>query len=387
MSQLPLAGLRVISFEHFGAAPYATLLLATMGAEVIRVEPPGGEAGRGTGAPETLDGGNSLYFQAYNLSKKSIVLDMKAPEDRAVFHGLVETAHVVVNNLRGSVAAELGLDYKSLKHLNPAIVCGHISAYGRENSRRDRPGFDFLMQAEAGLMSMTGEPGTPPARVGVSMIDNMTGALLAFGLTSALHGAQRSGTGCDVDAALFDTALHNLTYQGAWYLNEGILTGQLPRSAHPANTPCQTFRTADGWIYVACMADHFWRRLCVTLERPDLADDQRFNTPAQRLDNRDALTIALDAHFITHSSAVWVEKLGAEVPAAPVYGIGEALDNPFVAEAGMIAELDHPTRERFRVLAPPLRIDGQRPPLYVAPTLGEHAEALRREVSGSATSD
>ena len=373
---LPLAGVKVVSFEQFGAAPYATMFLADFGAEVLKVEMPEGDFARRT-APLTLGEGDSLYFQSMNLNKKSVVIDLGDAGDRDFFEELVAVSDVVVNNLRGTAPAKLGLDYAALGRTRPSIVCGHISAFGRDNSRADRPGYDFLMQAEAGLMSLTGEPGGPPGRIGVSMIDYMTGMMLAFGVVSALHGARRTGRGTDVDACLFDSALHQLGYQGAWYLNEAIVTGRTPRSAHPSNTPVQLFRTADGWVYVACMTEKFWRLLVEAIGRPELSRDPRFATQETRLANRDALTVELDGAFGSASTAGWVARLGASVPIAPVYDLAEALENPFLAEIGMIREVAHPFRGSMRVLSNPLRIGGARVPQVAAPALGEHTAQVR----------
>lgn len=376
---LPLHGVRVISFEQFGAAPYATMFLADFGAEVLKVEMPEGDFARRT-APLTLGEGDSLYFQSMNLNKKSIVIDLREDGDRAFFEELVAVSDVVVNNLRGTAAAKLGLDYAALGRIRPSIVCGHISAFGRDNSRADRPGYDFLMQAEAGLMSLTGEPGGPPSRIGVSMIDYMTGMMLAFGVAAALTGARRTGRGTDVDACLFDTALHQLGYQGAWYLNESIVTGRTPRSAHPSNTPVQLFRTADGWVYVACMTEKFWRLLVEAIGQADLCDDPRFATQEARLANREALTDALDAAFGKAATDVWVARLGAIVPIAPVYDLAQALENPFLAETGMIGEVAHPRRGAIRTLSNPIRVGGARLPQTCAPALGEHTAATRAEL-------
>lgn len=382
MSNLPLQGVRVISFEHFGAGPFCTMMLASFGAEVIRVESAAGEHSRGIGTPETIFDGDSFYFQTFNHNKKCIVLDLRDNADRAVFHELVGTAQVVVNNLRGSLPAKIGLDYASLKALNPAVVCGHISAYGRDNSRADRPGFDFLMQAEAGLMSLTGEPGAPPARLGVSIIDHMTGLMLAFGIASALLQTRETGIGCDIDAALFDTALHNLTYQGSWFLNAGVVTRQIPRSAHPTNTPGQLFKTADGWVFTGCMTDRFWVTLCSAIGREDLLADSRLQQNAGRLAARDELTATLDKTFMQHSSAEWIERLGNLVPIAPVLSIDDALSTPFVLEeAEMVRAVNHPTQKDMRLIAPPLRINGKRPPQRAGPRLDEQGDALRAEVA------
>lgn len=385
MSSLPLTGLRIISFEQYGAAPYATMFLADFGAEVIKVEGGEGDYARQTG-PRTLGEGDSLYFQCFNLNKRSLVLDVKDEADRALLHALVRKSHAVVNNLRGSLPARLGLDYAALKAVNPAIVCGHISAYGRSGSRADWPGYDFLMQAEAGIMSLTGEPGSPPARVGLSMIDYMTGMMMAFGLVSAIRKAEREGEGCDVDVSLFDTALHQLAYQGTWYLNEGLVTERVARSAHPSSVPVQLYPTADGWIYICCMNQKFWEILVGIIARPELAADPRYAAMADRTANRDALTDELDTVFRQKSTAAWMDALKGQIPAAPVEGLADAIDNPFVAESGMVREVPHPSGRTLRVFANPLRIDGQRLAQAAAPALdadgpdlrGHHAAATGR---------
>lgn len=368
---LPLSGVRVLTVEQFGAAPYATMFLADFGAEVIKIEQPGGDFARHT-TPLSLGENDSLYFQSFNLNKKSVVMDLAREDDRASFVELAKNADVVINNLRGTQAAKFGLDYASLSPVNPAVVCGHITAYGRNNSRAGRPGFDFLMQAEAGLMSMTGEPDAAPARAGVSIIDYMAGMMLAYGVVAALHRSRQTGTGGDIDACLFDTALHQLAYQASWYLNDGFETKRAPRSAHPTNTPTQLFRTRDGWVYVAAMTDKFWAKLCDALGHSELVEDVRFATRDLRLQNRAALTTELDGLFAARGTQAWVEMLGDTVPLAPVLGLGEALDAAFVHETEMIDQLDHPMRPALRTLANPLRVDGKRLPRKRAPALGEH---------------
>ena len=366
---LPLSGLRVISFEQFGAAPYATMFMADFGADVLKVELPEGDFARRT-PPLTLGDMDSLYFQSMNLNKKSVVLDLR--HDRERFHELLSGADAVVNNLRGSAPSKLGLDYEHLKEFNPAIVCGHISAYGRDNSRRERPGYDFLMQAEAGLMSMTGSPAGPPERMGVSIIDYMTGMMLAYGVVAALLAAKKTGVGTDIDASLFDTALHQLGYQGAWYLNEGMKTGRLERSAHPSNTPVQLYKTQDGWIYVAAMTDKFWLLLLERIDRDDLKSDDRFSSAEARLFNRSELTRVLDSIFETRCTSEWISKLGNYVPAAPVLDMDQALDNDFVRETQMINTIPHKDRGTIRVLSNPIKVGGARLPQRAGPVLGEH---------------
>jgi crotonobetainyl-CoA:carnitine CoA-transferase CaiB-like acyl-CoA transferase len=217
------------------------------------------------------------------------------------------------------------------------------------------------MQAETGLMDLTGEPGGAPCRFGTSIIDCMTGMTGAAALLACVLRAKRTGKGCDVDASLFDVALHQLTYMGTWYLNEGEAPTRQPRSAHYSLTPVQTFKTADGWIFVMCMTERFWSELLEGLARRDLASDERFATQAARLEHRAALTEVLDNEFRRRRTAEWLEALSGRVPVAPINDVREALDSSFAASTGMVCETPHPARPGFRVLAMPVKIDGERP--------------------------
>ncbi|MBI1404803.1 MAG: CoA transferase [Caulobacter sp.] len=373
----PLEGIRVLTLEHFGAGPYATLLMAELGAEVIKVESLslGGDASRPTG-PYLLGEHDSQYFQTFSRHKKSVGLDIKV--ERAAFEGLVKTADAVVNNLRGDQPARLGLTYEALKGANPAIVCGSLSAYGRGNSREAWPGYDYPMQAECGLMSLTGEPDGPPARMGVSIIDFMSGSTFAFAVVSALLSAKTTGVGCDVDVSLFDVALHQLSYPAIWAMNEGHPATRLPNGAHPSLAPVQRVKTADGYGQLMCMTQKFWLELCALTGRDDLAADPRFATLADRRANLPALTAAIDALFMTRTSADWMALLGGRVPFGPVNDVFQALDNPFVAEVALRDTVAHPDApDGLRMLAAPIRIDGQRMPGARSPKLGEHtAEVL-----------
>ena len=374
MNAKPLAGIRVLTLEQFGAGPYGTMFLAELGAEVIKIEPPEGDPSRQVG-PHRLGKDDSQYFQAWNLGKKSVVLDIKSAEGRRQFEALVTSADCVVNNLRGTQPAKLGIDYESLKHLKPTIVCLHISAYGRSGERADWPGYDFLMQAEAGLMELTGDPDGAPTRVGVSLIDSMSGLTGIVGLLSCLLRARGTGRGCDVETCLFDVALHQLTYPGTWYLNEGDISPRVPRSAHLALAPVQTFPTRDGWIFVMCMTQKFWLSLVEVMGRQGLLNDPRFADPNTRAVNRAALTDALDPTFRTRTTAEWLALFNGLLPASPVYRLDQALDSPFVRAAGMVSDVPHPTKGRLRVIANPLRIDGERPAQAACSPLG--ADTIR----------
>jgi crotonobetainyl-CoA:carnitine CoA-transferase CaiB-like acyl-CoA transferase len=364
----PLEGIRILAVEHFGAAPYGTMFLAGLGAEVIKVEnaAAGGDASRHVG-PRFLGEDDSEYFQCLNLWKKSVSLDLNKDKDK--FRALVAHADAVVNNLRGDVPARLGLDYKTLSGINPRLVCLHVSAYGRDNERAAWPGYDFLMQAESGLMDLTGEPEGAPSRFGTSIIDFSTGMIGAAALLACILRAKATGKGCDVDASLFDTALHQLNYMGTWYLNGGEAHSRQPRSAHYSLTPVQTFPTADGWIFVMCMKDTFWRSLCDALSRADLAGDARYATMAARLENRAALTAILDREFRRKTTADWLKALSGRVPVGPVNDLRQALDSAFVAATGMVQSIDHPNKRGLRVLTLPVKIDGERPRAVAAEPL------------------
>lgn len=387
---LPLAGFRILSAEQYGAGPYGTQFLAQLGAEVIKIEPPhkagpngkmagGGDTARAVG-PHFLEPGESVYFHAFNLNKRSLTLDLNAAEGQAILHRLVASSHAVANNLRGDLPARLGLTYADLAHLNPAIVCVHLSAYGRDNARAKWPGYDYLMQAEAGFCALTGDPDGEPQRMGLSMVDFMTGTHMSIALLAALVDAQRSGQGRDMDVDLLSSAVHQMSYPALWYLNEADVTQRTPRSAHPTATPSQMVKAADGWLFVMCQLPKFWDILCQRIDRPDLAADPRFATNPDRLANRAALTALLDAHFGTAPMAHWQALLAGHVPVAPVYDLDAALDNPWLQTIGMVESVDHPARAGMRVLGTPIKVDGQRPSNRAGPRLGADSDAILDEL-------
>jgi crotonobetainyl-CoA:carnitine CoA-transferase CaiB-like acyl-CoA transferase len=374
----PLIGVRIVSIEQFGAAPYGSMFLADLGAEVIKVENPatGGDPARKTG-PYLLGETDSEYFQTWNMNKKSVMLDLRTDEGRAGLERLILQSEVVLNNLRGDLPAKMGLDYKTLSKLKPSIVCVHLSAYGRDNERASWPGYDYLMQAEAGLMHLTGEPDSPPTRIGApSMIDHTTGLTAMVGLLSALIHARATGEGCDVDTCLFDAALHQLGYAAIWYLNEGHVPARQTRSAHFSVAPVQTFPTADGWIFVMCLTDKFWQALLSVLKRQDLAADPRFAMQSARAINREALTNALDGEFRCHPTKHWMSVLAGVLPIAPVFDLEQALESPFLQANGAISHVPHPDRPDMRVLANPIKINGQRLSQRVCSSPGADNETI-----------
>ena len=374
---LPLAGIRVLASEQYGAGPYGTMFLAQLGADVIKLEPPkGGDSARATG-PYFLGADDSLFYQTFNLNKRSLSLDLRTPAGQEVLHRLVATADAVTNNARGDLPAKLGLDYAALGKVKPGIVCVHASAYGRTGERASWPGYDYLMQAEAGFLSVTGEPDAPPTRFGLSLVDFITGTMLGLATLTGLTEARATGAGRDFDIALLDAALHQTSYPAFWYLNRGAITTRSPRSAHPSVTPSQIFRTADGWIFVMAQQPKFWLLLVEGLDARHLIDDPRFATTAARLTHRDDLTVILDGIFLQHPTRHWLDRLGGRVPVAPVNDLAQALDSS--ATADMIATVAHASGD-LRVLANPIRLDGVRVPLSAAPALGADTDALLAEI-------
>ena len=378
---LPLKGVRVLAVEQYGAGPFGTMFLADQGAEVIKIENhnDGGDMSRAVG-PHFFTPGDSEFFHSFNRNKKSLTLDLSRTEGKAVLYDLVRTADALASNLRGDVPAKLGLVYDELKAYNPKIVCAHLSAYGRSGPRANWPGFDYLMQAEAGYFSLTGEPGTPPTRFGLSIVDLMTGLGLAYALLAALTSARATGAGRDIDVSLFDMALHNLNYLATWYLNDGAVTGRLPRSAHPALTPCQLYRTRDGWIYIMCNKEKFWPALCEKIGHPEWSEDVRFRLFADRLRQRDLLTEMLDRELEQRTTTEWLQCFAGAVPAAPINDLKQALENPFVAERGGLQSFPHPAKGSYRMVAPPVRCEEEQSPARPAPALGEHTETLLQEI-------
>ena len=379
---LPLSGIRIVSVEQYGAGPFATLHLADLGAEVIKIENfhEGGDMGRAVG-PLFFAPGDSYFHEAFNRNKRSLGLDLKHAKGQEIFRKLVEGSDAVFDNLRGDLPAKLGITYAQLANVNPRIVCVHLSAYGRSGSRASWPGFDYLMQAEAGYLSLTGEPDGPPARFGLSMIDMMTGTTAAMALLAGLVEARSTGRGRDLDVSLFDVAMHNLGYVATWYLNAGVVTNREPRSSHPSLTPSQLYRTKDGWLFLMCNKEKFWPALAEALGKPEWSTDPDYATFAARLKNRERITAELDAVLMTATTEEWMSRLRGKVPIAPVYDVRQALDNPFVAEQQLVLDFEHAEHGNIRGVASPVRVDGgDTHPRRAAPRLGEDTDALLEEL-------
>lgn len=379
---LPLEGVRILTISQYGAGPWTTLHLADLGAEVIKIEDPttGGDIARYV--PPYVGEQDSIYFQSFNRNKKSVTLNLKDPRGKKIFHELVRDADAVFNNLRGDVPARLGIDYPGLRDVNPQIVCCSLSSFGRDNSRSTEPGYDYIIQAYAGWMSLTGEPDGPPAKSGLSMVDFSAGLVAAFGMVSAILKARETGIGCDVDVSLFDTAISELTYVGAWHLSRGYEPKRVAHSGHPSQVPAQIFQTADGYIAIMCAKEKFWVRLCETLEHPELAEDPRFLRFADRLENREIITPILDELFATRTTADWLARMRGKLPCGPVNDMAAALQDPLVEENELIVEVDHPEFGPVRQLATATMINGERRSHQRAPSLGEHTEEILKDSLG-----
>lgn len=382
----PLEGLRIIAFSQFGAGPFAMLQLADLGAEIIKIEDPttGGDVGRYV--PPFRDGTDSLYYQAFNRNNRSVTLNLRVPAARDVLHDLARVSDGAFNNLRGDQPERLGLTFGHLRQVNPRVVCCSLSGFGMTGPRRAEPGYDYLFQAYAGFMSLTGDPSTPPAKSGVSIVDLAGGYAAALGMMAGIHQARLTGQGCDVDVSLFDTALSMLSYLASFALNGGYQPERLPDSAHPTLYPSQVFATSDGYVVVTVMKEKFWPLLCAALEREELVADPRFVDFDARLIHRDDLLPILKDAFRTRTTGEWLSRLVGRVPCAPVNSIEQALTDPQVAARGMIVETENVTFGRMRHVATSIKVPGnERDTHHAAPGLGADTDSVLRECLGYPT--
>ena len=383
----PLSSLKIISFEQYGAGPWGTMHLADMGAEIIKVEDPstGGDIARHV--PPYTSGDDSLYFQSFNRNKKSITLDMRHEESVSILHRLVKSVDGVFNNLRGDIPSKLGLDYESLGPVNPSIVCCSLSAFGNTGSRSSEPGYDYVMQAYAGWMSITGDPESPPQKAGLSLVDYSAGVLASLGMMGAIFRARESGIGCNVELSLFDNAISHLSYIGTWALTSGYEPRRWPDSAHPSQVPSQSLPTSDGWIVVMCAKEHFFRELLDVLGLTKLENDSRFQSFSGRLENRQELSSILKEVTVTKTTSEWINLMKGRVPCGPVNTVQQALADHQVEEDDMIIESEHPTLGSVRHIAGPIKFrDGITYTHTSSPSLGEHTSQVLRDYA-EATGD
>jgi crotonobetainyl-CoA:carnitine CoA-transferase CaiB-like acyl-CoA transferase len=374
-----------VAVEQYGAGPFGTMYLADLGAEVIKVEDPatGGDVSRYI--PPGQSGADSLFFEAFNRSKRSISLDLKSVAGREVLERLVVRADAVFSNLRGDQPERLRIRYRDLAPVNPRIVCVALTGYGSAPGQALLPGYDALVQAESGWAALTGGPDDPPTKSGLSLADYICGLTAMVGLLAGLRDADRTGIGRDVDTNLYDSALAMLSYPATWFLSSGFETRRLPLSAHPSVVPFQFFRTADGYVAVACPKERFFRDLVRVMGLDDLAADERFGSFAARGRHRDEVLERLGARFAELTTQRWLDMLRSVVPIAPVRSMAEALDVDELSGRGMLAEYEDETFGRVRSVGLPLHVGRFEPTYRAGPSLGQDTEAILAELGYSAS--
>jgi crotonobetainyl-CoA:carnitine CoA-transferase CaiB-like acyl-CoA transferase len=389
MSQ-PLEGIRVLDLTHVLAGPFCTQILGDLGAEVIKIERPGvGDPTRRM-PPHTMKD-QSLYFMALNRNKKSLTLDLKAPEGKEIFYELTRKADVVMNNFTPGTMEKLGLGYEELKKVNPKIIWASVTGYGQTGPYRERPSYDIIVQAMGGAMSYTGEPGKPPVRCGIP-IGDLGGAVFAvIGILSALVSRSITGEGRMVDISMLDVQIALHTYRAKYY----FVAGEVPQpvgTAHVSNVPLRAYRTKDSALVIEAYIDHFFRNLCKNMGLEHLADDPRFSTRAGRLKNREELDRILEEAFLTKTTEEWLERfVKLEVPAGPINTVDKAVADPQVLSRNMVVEIDSPHVGKTRDVGCPVKVSGVDQIRYVhPPALGEHTERILMDYlgySGSKISD
>ena len=366
----PLAGMRVLEVGHILAGPFAGMLLADLGADVIKIEPRGGDLSRQVGSQYV--GEHNVYFASINRNKRSVHIDLTTDEGQAQLGALVATADALLVNLRPSTIRKLGLDYESLRRSNPRIVAVALTGYGLEGPAAEWPAFDYVVQASVGVAGLTGEPDGPPTLPGYSAVDNSSAIMAALALVAKVH----EGKGGQVDVSLFDTMLAQLNYKAAAYLNGGPAPARQAMGAHNFYVPAQLFETADGYLALFVTHDDFWRRLCAEIGEPGWADDPRFATMHARFEHRAELLDALGARLRQAPAAEWAERLrplGLAVGA--VTDLDAALDGELVRSRGMVVEIDTPAGP-LRLVGSPVRFDGKRTDYRPPPLLHEHTDDL-----------
>lgn len=377
MAALPLEGVVVVDLSRVLAGPLCTMLLGDLGADVIKVEhPERGDDTREWGVP--VEPGETSYYFAFNRNKRSITLDLSTPEGVESVRKLCASADVVVENFKTGGMERFGLGADALRRINPRLIYCSISGYGRLGEEAPRPGYDLVIQGEAGLMGLNGEAGRPPLKFGVAVVDLFTGMAANQAILAALYQREKTGEGRRVDLALYDCGVMLTAYYGM----EALMLGEDPPrygNSHPSVVPYGVFDARDGPMVITVGNDRQFRSLCnAVLERADLADDPRFATNGLRTRNREALLIALSEALRRHDRAWLLARLAAEgVPCGEVFGAHEALTSPRTQRSGMVSEWEHASGARLPLIGPPWRFDNERPPVRSPPTLGEHDAEIK----------
>jgi crotonobetainyl-CoA:carnitine CoA-transferase CaiB-like acyl-CoA transferase len=384
MSFQPLAGFRILDLTNSLAGPYCTQILAALGAEVVKVEhPQRGDETRQWGPP-FWDGEGAIYLAA-NAGKRSLALNFHDGAGKDVLYALCDRADVVVQSLRPGHAAKIGFGPEQLRARNPRLVYCSIGAFGNAGPEQGKAGYDPLMQAAGGIISITGEAGRPGVRVGVSMIDQTTGMWAAIGILSALWERDRSGEGRVIDVSLYESAIGLVAYHLVGYLGSGAVPGR-HGTAFPLIAPYEAFAVSDGEIMILAANDHLFAELCDVIGAPELVDDPRFATNPNRVAHREELIALIADRFSAEDAQTWLKRLDAAgVPAAPVHDIGQVAEDEQTVALGLLQPLDHSTVSDFRTVALPLSTDRERVTYPSAPpTLGEHTGAVLTELGYSA---
>lgn len=378
---LPLAGVRVLDVSQVMAGPFACMLLADMGADVIKVEPPGvGDQSRGAMGFK-LKGSDSMGFLNMNRNKRSITLNLKTEAGRKVLFKLAEKADILIENYRPGVMKRLGIDYERLSALNPALVYASISGFGQSGPWADRPGFDLMAQAMSGIMSVTGYPGGPPVKAGVPVADIGCGLFAIYGVLSAYIGAKATGRGQHIDASLFDSALAF----SVWDISQYWGTGEPPVPLGTANrmsAPYQAVKAADGYFVMGATSQKLWQQLCHLLGRPELLDDPRFATVSLRLAHRPELIAVLEQSFAARNCQAWIdEMLAVGIPAGPILSYPQAFESEHGRNREMRIEIDHPVEGKVPNIGFPVKFLGTPAQVRLPPPLlGQHTQAVLAEL-------
>jgi len=379
----PLEGIRVVDVSRVLAGPFCTMILGDLGAEVIKVEAPGGsDDTRGWGPPYAA--GESAYYLCTNRNKKGITLDLKKEEGKRIFLRLIREADVLVENFKVGTLARMGLAPERLRKINPRLVVAEITGFGQTGPLSSLPGYDFIIQALGGLMSITGSEESGPMKVGVAIVDVLAGLYAALGILAALHERKRSGEGQIVDTALLDVCVASLVNVASNYLVGGKVAKRLG-NAHPNIVPYQSFRAADQEMVIAVGNDRQFAKLAEVLGRPELAKDERFATNPNRLSHREELTEALQRVFERRPAREWIERLQeAGIPCAPIQRIDQVFNHPQVRAREMVVEMPHPSAEKVRLVGSPIKLS-RTPVTYRRhpPLVGEHTREILRELGYS----
>lgn len=366
-AQGPLTGLRIIEATHMLAGPYCGMLLADLGAEVIKIEAPaGGDIGRHIGPHHV--GPHNTYFASLNRNKLSMRIDLSTDAGQRELAALAKQSQALVTNMRPAVIKKLGLTYDALKAHNPKLVCVALTGYGLDGPYADRPAYDYVIQALTGIMTLTGDPGNPPVKAGYSAVDNSAGIMGALALVSKVLGGQ----GGQIDVSLYDTVLSQLNYVGAAYLNGGEKPQRFRSGAHPYIVPAQIFPTQDGHVALFISHDGFWRAFAQHVGHPDWLRDERFATMDGRAQNRDTVVAAIDELMLTRTTDAWVADLAPlGIVVAGVETLDQALGSDLCRARGMVISIPTPDGP-LRAIGNPIKIVGQDPNFRPPPLLGEH---------------